>query len=134
MGLGAVSPALRRLPQADRDVNGVPFDGADAFLSGWQLKGNPYAQNTPAYLDWLAQWHTANALAFRAHVDGKTLEAIPARTAFGIICSEYTRATKLFRLTPGNYVQQFAAAILNRVAERAAEDTEISRAARERSP
>lgn len=122
-----MSPAPHHAPQADRDVNGVPFDGADACLQGWHLKGNPYAPNTPAHLDWLAQWHTANALAFRAHVESKGIDAIPARTAFGIICSEYQRATKLFRLTPGNYVQQFAAAILNRVAERAAEDIETKR-------
>lgn len=119
---------------SDTDANGVPLDGADAFMSGWQPKANPYAQMTPAYLDWIAQWHTANALAFRAHVESKTYDAIPSRTAYGIICSEYQRATKLFRLSPGNYVQQFAAAVLNRIAERAAQDIEIVQKARELGP
>jgi hypothetical protein len=49
---------------------GVPYHGGVAMSTGWDIKANPHEKQTCEHLDWIAQWHVANAECFRDHVHG----------------------------------------------------------------
>lgn len=68
---------------------GVPLNGAQAMLQGWDLKANPYARmrdrpaNDVEAVEWIADWWAANAACMRdyVHPDGPRAAPIAAAQA-----------------------------------------------------
>jgi hypothetical protein len=61
---------MKRCSKAD-----VPKSGGEAFRQWWDDRTNPHTMPSCEGMDWLADWHAANASAFRSHVHGPDANA-----------------------------------------------------------